>query len=146
MIAYIDSSVLVQAYLTDEDGHAAARSMLEDPEVISVTATWSRIEVSGALVRAGRAGRCNTPDLLRTLDVELADDGPVTLVGVAQDEAEEKALELVRAHGIRALDAWHLAVAALTLPDLVDPGEPSAFATRDASQANVAKSLGFEVI
>ena len=52
MIAYIDSSVLARAYLPDEPGHEAAAKLLEDPEIGLVTGTWTRIEVSGALMRA----------------------------------------------------------------------------------------------
>ncbi|EUA52295.1 hypothetical protein I553_2481 [Mycobacterium xenopi 4042] len=57
MIAYLDSSVLARAYLVDEDGHQQAIALLGDPEIATVTGTWTRIEVSGALVRAARGGR-----------------------------------------------------------------------------------------
>ncbi|MDQ3461604.1 MAG: hypothetical protein M3471_01005, partial [Actinomycetota bacterium] len=77
MIAYLDSSVLARAYLADEDGHDAAAALLEDPEVATLTGTWSRIEVSGALVRAARAGRADWEGLLALLDQDLDPDGPV---------------------------------------------------------------------
>ena len=146
MIAYIDSSVLGRAYLPDEPGHDTAAALLSDPDIAAVTGSWTWIEVSGALVRASRAGRGDIGELLRSLDEDLDVDGPVTLVSVPQADVEKKALELVRQHGTRAMDAWHLAAASLILPELVAPGDEVAFATRDASQANVAKSLGFEVI
>ncbi|MGO9754613.1 MAG: type II toxin-antitoxin system VapC family toxin [Solirubrobacteraceae bacterium] len=141
MIAYLDSSVLARAYLVDEDGHHAAAALLADPEIATVTGTWTRIEVSGALVRAARAGRGDEKGLLALLDADLSD--PVIVLGAPQDEVERNALELVRRHAIRAMDAWHLAVAALTVPPLLDHGEQRAFASRDEAQRAVAQALGF---
>lgn len=146
MIVYVDSSVLARAYLADEPGHAAAVAMLEDPDLGLITGTWTRIEVSGALVRAARTGRGDERGLLALLDVDLSVDGPVTVVSAPQDEVEVEALKLVRANAIRALDAWHLAVATLTVPSLVEPGEEIGFATRDEAQSAAASNLGFRVI
>jgi hypothetical protein len=53
------------------------------------------------------------------------------------------ALSLVREHALRALDAWHLAVASLTVPPLADAREQIAFASRDEAQSAVAVTLGF---
>ncbi len=146
MIVYLDSSVLARAYLVDEPGHQEAMTMLEDPEVGLITGTWTRIEVSGALVRAARAGRGDETGLLMLLDSDLALDGPVTVVAAAQAEIEVQALELVRAHAIRAMDAWHLAIAKLVTPHLVEPGEEVGFATRDAAQSAVAVALGLRAV
>ncbi|HMG40891.1 MAG TPA: type II toxin-antitoxin system VapC family toxin [Acidimicrobiales bacterium] len=146
MIAYIDSSTLVRAYLSDEPDHADALALLADADVAAVTGSWTWIEVSGALVRAARAGRGDADEFLKSLDEDLDAGGLITMMKVSQVDAEEKALGLVREYGIRAMDAWHLAAASLMLPELVGPGQTAAFATRDADQAKVAKSLGFEVI
>ncbi len=146
MIVYLDSSVLARAYLSDEPGHQEASDLLEDPEVELVTGTWTRIEVSGALVRAARAGRGDQAGLLDLLDGDLGTDGPVTVVAPDQGRVEERALALVRQHAIRAMDAWHLAVAALTLPELLEPGEVAGFATRDAAQSEVAVLLGLQAV
>ncbi len=143
MIVYLDSSVLARAYLADEDGHEDALALLSDPELATVTGTWTRIEVSGALVRAARAGRVDAEQLLGLLDADLAPEGPVTMLAAAQDEAEDLALKLVRAHALRAMDAWHVAVAQLTVPALTEKGEEIGFASRDAVQATVAEQLGF---
>lgn len=144
MIAYLDSSVLARAYLVDEDEHQQATALLADPEIATVTGTWTRIEVSGALVRAARAGRGDEKGLLALLDADLA--GPVIVLGAPQDQIEQHALELVRRHALRAMDAWHLAVAALVVPPLLEPGEPQAFASRDEAQRKVAEDLGFVAI
>lgn len=146
MIVYLDSSMLARAYLADEPEHKQAMSLLLDLEIGLITGTWTRIEVSGALVRAARAGRGDEAGLLELLDADLGRDGPVTVVAADQKEAEERALNLVREHALRAMDAWHLAVATLTLPSLAEPGEDFGFATRDEAQSNVAASLGLRLV
>lgn len=144
MIAYLDSSVLARAYLVDEDGHEHATSLVADPQVAAVTGTWTRIEVSGALVRAARAGRGDEKGLLALLDADLA--GPVIVLGAPQEQVEEDALRLVRRYALRAMDAWHLAVAVLVVPPLLEPGEQRAFASRGEAQRKVAEELGFVVL
>lgn len=146
MIVYLDSSVLARAYLADEDGHEDAQALLFDPEIATVTSTLTRIEVSGALVRAARAGHADADELLTLLDSDLSPEGSVTMLAVAQERAEEEALKLVREHALRALDAWHLAVAEITMPPLAERGEKLGFASRDEAQANVAQGMGFERI
>ena len=143
MIVYLDSSVLARAYLTDEDGHDQAVRLLEDSDTALITGTWTRVEVTGALVRAARAGRADERQLLDLLDADIGDGGPVTVVAAPQADVEDEALRLVRAHGIRAMEAWHLAVASLTLPTLTESGEEPGFASRERAQAAAAKHLGF---
>jgi predicted nucleic acid-binding protein len=138
VIAYLDSSVFVRFYMHDEDGHEEALALLEDPDITRVTGSWTRIEVSGALIRAARAGRSDTDEqgLLAALDADLDAEGRVSELTVAQENVEEKALELA-----------HLAVASLTVPALAKPErEEIAFASRDDEQATVAEQLGFKRI
>ncbi len=149
MIVYLDSSVLARSYLDDEDGHEQAAALLEDPDMQHVTGKWTRIEVSGVLLRAARSGRGDTDekDLLAMLDADLAENGRVSELTAPQADVEKKALELVREHALRTLDAWHLAVASLTVPALAKPEkEEIAFASRDDDQATVAEQLGFKRI
>lgn len=146
MIVYLDSSVLARAYLADEPGHEQAASLLGNPEIGLITGTCTRIEVSGALVRAARSRRGDEAGLLGLLDGDLGTGGPVTVIAVDQEEVEVRALGLVREHAIRAMDAWHLAVATLALPSLVEPGEDAGFATRDEAQSSVAASLGLRLV
>ena len=140
----------MRAYLADEEGHHEAATLMTDPGVATITGTWTRVEVSGALVCAARSGRANgEPDeqgLLALLDADLGIDGPVTVVGVPQDQVEAEALSIVRSHGLRAMDAWHLAVAKITIPPLVEVGEERAFASRDRDQRIVAEELGFRTL
>jgi predicted nucleic acid-binding protein len=83
-------------------------------------------------------------DLLAVLDGDLGPDGPITVLAAEQADAEERALSIVRAHGLRAMDAWHLATATLTTPALAEPGERVAFASRDEAQSRVAETLGLD--
>lgn len=146
MIVYLDSSVLARAYLSDEVRHDEAVAMLGDSELALITGTWTSIEVSGALVRAARAGRGNEQGLLALLDADLATDGPVTVVAADPEQVETQARQLVRTHGIRAMDAWHLATATLVVPGLAEPGEEIGFATRDEAQSTVAEILGLRAV
>lgn len=70
----------------------------------------------------------------------------MAVLSAPQDQVEETALSLVRDHALRAMDAWHLAAASLTVAKLSEPGEPIAFASRDEAQAEVAVALGFKRI
>ena len=147
MIAYVDSSVLARAYLHDERGSEAARSLLADPAIATYTGPWTRIEVSSAIVRAARNGRRIRPArTLAELDADLHPDGRIPLVTAPADEVEARALAIAREHGLRALDALHVALASIVLPQLADKGEPMGFASRDSEQAEVAAALGLAAV
>ena len=78
MLAYIDSSVLARAYLPDEPGHAEAAALLAGADHLLVTATWTLVEVTSALVRATRVGRHGDIDaLLGVLATSTAPAVPV---------------------------------------------------------------------
>ena len=147
MIAYVDSSVLSRSYLSDEPGHERALAIVQDSDHSLITGSWTRIEVSGALVRSARRTGRDPHLLLQALDSDLSPvDGAVTLVDADQAEIERIALELVRHSGIRSMDAWHLACARLALDALGEPGEELGFATRDEEQAAIARELGFALL
>jgi predicted nucleic acid-binding protein len=146
VIVYVDTSVLVRAFLPDEDGHDQARELLDDGTVVLVTGTWTRIEVVSALARANANGRAPAAALLDAALATLGDDGRVAVVSVPQDQVEHDAFTLARDHGLRAMDAWHLACAGIALPLLAEADEIQAFATCDAEQAAAARHLGLKVI
>lgn len=145
MIVYADSSVLARAYLPDEDDHERSMELLRNPNTVVVTGTWTKIEVAGALVRAARAGRGEPTMLLNSWKEDTTLGGPVTVVSVSQDDVERDAFSIVVAHGIRAMDAWHLACASLVVPEIAGE-EAFAFASRDKEQAAVAKARGFTLV
>lgn len=147
MIVYVDSSLVTRALLDDEPGHAEARELLAVHAITPVTGSWTRIEVTGAVVRAIRAGRLQrSADKSNLVDELLQPEGRILTVAASQTSVEAMALRLVRAHGLRAMDAWHLSVARLTLPVMADKGQTIAFASRDAEQAAVAADLGLTPI
>lgn len=148
MLIYLDSSVLARAYLPDEPGHDEALALLEGDDVL-VTGPLTWIEVTGLLVRAQRAGRLTGPidDVLDVLDDDLGEDGAVTVVRPLDAVGVElMARGLVREHGLRALEALHVATALAVLPELVTGDETPAFASRAPDQAAAARAAGLTVV
>lgn len=143
MLIYADSSVLARAYLHDELGHSDALELLNGDELL-VTSTLTIIEVTSALVRADRAQRI--ADLEGTLVAFHADTGaggPVTVIAGEQMTVESSARQIVREHGLRTLDALHVAAADLYARPLAGDDEELGFASRQAAQRKVATELGF---
>lgn len=144
MLVYLDSSVLARAYLPDEAGHTEATGLLTGSDHLLVTATWTVLEVTSALVRACRAGRRGKADaLLALLAADTGEDGTVTLLRADAEAVERRALEIVRAHGLRSLDALHLAVADLAAVPLLNAGDALGLASRDEAQRLAGTELGF---
>ncbi len=147
MIAYVDSSLVVRAYLEDETGSADAQRLLADRSIAKYTGRLTRIEVSGAIVRAARAGRpVLRDDALRRLDADLRPGGRIKVIAADDADIEARALAIAREHGLRALDALHVGLASIAIPKLADKGEPIGFASRDGDQAGVAEALGFAAV
>ncbi len=141
-VAYVDSSIIVRHYLEDELGQVAASAVIEDPDTAIVTATLSRIEVSGALVRAARGNRVSSlRGALDRLDEDF-DQGLITMVAADENEVHNIALEIVRTHGLRALDAIHVATAILVLHEITESGDETFFVGCDDAQTSVAQQLG----
>lgn len=143
-VAYVDSSVIFRYYLVRDAGHREAVALLDDETTAIVTATLTHIEASGALVRAARAGLVDTTIVLARLDADLT-EGRFTMVDADHAEVERVALGVVRQHGIRALDALHVAVASLVLPQLSSAFDEAVFVTRDDQQAAAAEALGLRL-
>lgn len=143
MICYIDSSALVRRYLSDEPHDERVSRLVADPEVVLVSGSWTRIEVTGALVRAGRASRGDALALINRFERDCAPaGGAIILLDVEQATVENVALALVRQYGLRAMDAWHLACAHAARAEIPAP-DGFAFLTHDAEQAAAARLLGF---
>jgi uncharacterized protein len=143
-VVYVDSSVVVRYYLPNDPGRDEVVALLNDDNAAVLTATLTRIESSGALVRAARSARTDPGEALARLDQDFA-DGVITLVSADQADVERNALHVVRTYGIRALDAIHIATAQLILPELAGPGDTSMFFSRDKEQADAANKVGLSV-
>lgn len=143
-VAYVDSSIVVRYYLLNDPGRGEVVALLNNDEVAVVTSMLTRIECSGALVRASRSSRVDPADALARLDQDFA-DGVVTLVGTDQGDVEQQALHVVRTYGICALGAIHIATAQLVLPELLGSGDTAVFVSRDKEQAEAARKLGLTV-
>ena len=147
MITYLDSSFIVRAYLPDEPDHVIARELVDDNSQAVVTGSWSRVEVTSALVRAAGARRGGQVELLAFFEEDISPiSGNLTVVDASHAEIERVSLDIVTRHAIRSMDAWHLACASLAFADLAEPHEQCVFATRDAKQAMVALELGMAVL
>ncbi len=142
MIAYLDTSVLSRAFLPDEEGHEAALKLISDESIVLVTGTWTRVEMAAALTRARRSGRSSTLHLVDAALAALDDDGCVAVVAAPQEDVEAVAFTLATEHGLRAMDAWHLACALVVLPQLAEADEVQGFATRDEEQGAAAIRCG----
>ena len=141
-LLYADSSALARAYFSDEDDHSELRRMLLEGKEPVVTSEIARLELASA-VRAAASGRrvARFNDLLARIDADFAEGGPIDL---RADVILPAAYRLVLAHGLRTLDAIHLAVCVEDCPAFAGDS-PIAFVTRDLAQAAAARTLGLDV-
>lgn len=91
MIIYLDASVLARSYFANESEYQAAAELLKGSAVACITGTWTRVEVTGAIVRAGRAGRADEAILLNMLAEDLGEGGRVAVVTADQGDIERRA-------------------------------------------------------
>lgn len=141
-LLYADTSALVRAYFADEVGHERLRRLLLEGDEPVVTSEVARLEFTSATMAAARGRRLSdTATILDRFDADCGDDGPLALIRLEAHRVLPEARRLLRAHRLRTLDALHLAVALVELPDLVvDDG--AAFVTEDADQAVAAVAAG----
>lgn len=137
MSVFVDSSALVTLYAdTEPEVH-----LPDGPMVVSAVA---RVEVVSAAWTKHRTGELATTDVRALVDAFEADwhDGRFVAVGV-RARLLAVAARLTGVHGLRSLDAIHLATA-LQARD----AEPAcdAFATLDRRLADAAAKEGFAVV
>jgi predicted nucleic acid-binding protein len=144
-IVYVDSSTVVRRYKPNEDGHADAAALFEQGDTSTVSSTLTYVEVSGALVRAGRELGIDAAELLARFDEDVRNGQPL-LVAANQEEVEAIALAVARQHGIRALDALHIGAAKMIRDDLVGADDTFTFMSHDKSQAAAACALGLAAL
>ncbi|HEX9374653.1 MAG TPA: type II toxin-antitoxin system VapC family toxin [Actinomycetota bacterium] len=142
---YADSSALVRAYLADEPASAVARRLLFDGEGV-MTSEVARVEFASAVTRAFRARRIDLAgDYLLAFDADCGVAGPVALLPLRSPVTLHTAHRIASTHGLRGLDAIHVATAideAASIP--VDDG--ISFVTFDDEQAAAARAEGLRVI
>ncbi|MCP9491457.1 MAG: type II toxin-antitoxin system VapC family toxin [Solirubrobacteraceae bacterium MAG38_C4-C5] len=143
MLRFLDSSLIVRAYLPDEPGQTEAYGLLTGGGALA--SELAPVEVTRGLVGARRAGRLSDTEFEQTLaqvDVDLGEQGRIGIIPFDGGPTLVRARELVLAHRLRTLDAIHLAVADLDARRLAEPDLELHFLTRDADQAAAARALG----
>jgi predicted nucleic acid-binding protein len=132
MTIYVDSSAFVKSYVDEPEQARAAQLLLSDP--VLATSWLSVVEVRRNLRLRLRGSRLASAR--RRFDLEIDN---VALVGT-DAETWRTAAEISEVHGVRSLDAVHLASAQGLRIDTLQ------FLTFDLRQAGAAKALGFDVL
>src|SRR5712692_2929377 len=144
-LLYADTSALARVYVADESGHAELKALLFADQQPLVTSEIARLELASAMRAASRTGRVrNYADVLRGIDAHFAQGGPIDAIDLRPRLIFPLAHRLIIEHGLRTLDAVHLAVCVEECPALAG-GDEIVFVTRDADQAKAARALGLEV-
>jgi uncharacterized protein len=144
---YADTSAIIRAYLRDEPDQPALQRLLLGGAEAVVTSEITRVEFGGAMVRATRAGRIRrATDFIRRFDRDCDDDAAISLIPFDRDMALRSAQRVAVDHGLKALDAVHLAVALAAATAASATVEPFRFVTRDQDQAMAARAEGLTVI
>lgn len=129
---YVDSSAALKLYLQDEDGGGEAVAAMGSADLVASRLT--QVEVGRSLARAVRDSRLAD----RVLDSWAAVWRQHEVIEL--DEAiADHAIALAAHHGLRSLDAIHLA-SALTL------SVPLRFATWDRRLWDAARAVGLRTV
>ena len=132
MTLYIDSSAFLKRYVAGADSASCDRILRSDPTWVTARHTWVEvIRNLHALVERSEGTRLENAfrsDWRRTHVVEL------------DRSTCERAADLAKVHGVRTLDALHLAAA----QRLGHSSVP--FVTYDVRQAQAARAIGFTVL
>lgn len=138
MILYLDTSALLKLFLTESSSEFVSE-MVEKAKALAVSRI-GYVECFSALARRRRQSRLTEAEYTAAAG-ELSKRWP-EIVSVELDEFA--AAELARRHGLRALDALHLAAASKVRSG---GGEISIlFCTFDARQAAAAEAEKFQVV
>jgi predicted nucleic acid-binding protein len=103
---FLDASVLLAAFDSEDDHHEPSRALLEDSETTLATLDLARYEVANVAVRAWRAPE-SVASLLAAVE-RLADDGGVL---VSTSSLLTRAAELAERHTISVYGATYVAAA-----------------------------------
>ncbi|CAN5751012.1 type II toxin-antitoxin system VapC family toxin [soil metagenome] len=144
-LLYADTSALARAYFVDEPDHVTLRARLLEGTEPVITSELARVELASAVGAAAPGERLPAiTGLLARMDADCRGDGPLFLLRLRPEVVLPTAYRLVIDHGLRTLNAIHVAVALEESPALVADGD-LVFVTRDAQQAVAAAALGLVV-
>ena len=126
MATYLDSSAIVKLAIREPES-AALRRYLRRKRPL-VTSALARTEVLRALLPAGDEAVARGRSVLQRLDLVRINDRVLNAAGV------------LHPHGLRSLDAIHLATAQQLGPEL------TALVTYDVRMVTAAKQLGYRIV
>lgn len=132
MTTYADSSALMKRYVDEVDSDDAERLLLADAALVTSWVTVVEVRRNLARLLSGAS--------LRSAYERFTSDLDALAMIVCDETVALAAAEIGELHGVRSLDAIHLASAQrLRIPALP-------FVTFDHRQAHAARSLGFSVL
>ena len=146
MTGFVDSSVLVRAYLRDEPSHEQAATAVFATDRAIVVSELALLECVAGFQQAVRARRLSAEvaDRLRAVfEADTGGAGRITVLRSEMGRIVDRARVIVLAEPVRSLDALHLAVADLD-GRRVAGTDDLVFITADRVQADAARSLGME--
>ncbi len=126
MATYLDSSAIVKLAIREPES-AALRRYLRGKRPL-VSSALARTEVLRALLPAGDEAVARGRSVLQRLDLVRVNDRVLNTAGV------------LHPHGLRSLDAIHLATAQQLGPEL------TALVTYDVRMVTAAKQLGHRIV
>lgn len=145
MITYADPSALVGTLLGDAADPKSLHAVILGGDDTVVVSEMALVEVASACMAAERDRR--VPDgrgVYAKFQSWCRPGKRIRLLGAPDSAILSRAVALTHSHRIYALDAIHLAVA-LEMVVPAAAGEPVRFLTRDRTQAQAARALGFTV-
>lgn len=134
--AYFDTSAVLKRYVAEAGSDAVQPLLTRHPLVSSALLV---VEITSALHR--RRGEFPAAVLEATWK-RFSDDRARWRLAAVTGAVLDRAEEVVRSSGVRALDAIHVATAVVVAREL---GSPLAFVTADAVQA-AAREAGISVV
>ncbi|MFN8623790.1 MAG: type II toxin-antitoxin system VapC family toxin [Chloroflexota bacterium] len=145
MITYSDPSAIVGLLLRDSPDHERLVELFLGEDGPIMTSQLTVAEVTSAFMAAERGARIPSGRyLIEGFEGLCRPGNRIRLLDLRPDVVIGTACQLMERHRLDALDAIHLAVALTEAAPLADE-EPVRFLTRDRTQAEAARALGFTV-
>lgn len=140
MILYLDASAIVKPYI-DEPGSEDVVQWIADAELVG-TSLISRAEVSAAVAKAIRMNVLTRPEAESCLHRFQA-DWPQNVRTQITEQTVRRAGEVAWGHGLRGIDAMHLA-AAITWQSALNSA--ITMVTFDGALAGASQAAGLRIL